>query len=50
MSSKKFVYLFMMVAIVCGFIAADTAYGQSVPIVAFKEKSLMPTAHPHLDP
>ena len=29
MSSKKFVYLLMTVAIVCGFIASDTAYGQS---------------------
>ena len=36
MSSKKFVYLFMMVAIVCGFVVADPAYGQSVPIVTFK--------------
>ena len=29
MSSKKFVYLLMMAAIVCGFIASDTTYGQS---------------------
>ncbi len=29
MSSKKFVYLLMMVAIVCSFITSDTAYGQS---------------------
>ena len=29
MSSKKFVYLLMMVAIVCGFVAGDTAHGQS---------------------
>ena len=28
MSSKKFVYLLMMAAIVCGLIAGDTAYGQ----------------------
>ena len=40
MSSKKFVYLFMMVAIVCGLVAADTAYGQSVPIATFKGKVL----------
>ena len=29
MSSKKFVYLLMTVALVCGFIMGDTAYGQS---------------------
>ena len=40
MSSKKFAYLFMIVGIVCGFIAADTAYGQSSPIVTFKGKAL----------
>ena len=28
MSSKKFVYLLVMAAIVCGLIAGDTAYGQ----------------------
>ena len=28
MSSKKFVYLVMTVAIVCGFMLGDTAYGQ----------------------
>ena len=37
MSSKKFVYLLMTVAIVCGLIAGDTAYGQSkTPNCAFK--------------
>ena len=36
MSSKKFVYLLMMVAIVCGLIAGDIAHGQSVPIATFK--------------
>ena len=36
MSSKKLVYLFMMVAVACSLIAADTAYGQSIPIVTFK--------------
>ena len=28
MSSRKFVYLLVMAAIVCGLIAGDTAYGQ----------------------
>jgi hypothetical protein len=33
MSSKKFMYLLMMVAIVCGFVVAgDTAHGQSIGI------------------
>ena len=36
MSSKKFVYLLMTVAIVCGLIAGDIAHGQSVPIATFK--------------
>ena len=36
MSSKKFVYLLMMVAIVCGFIAGDTAHGQSTGSLSFK--------------
>ena len=36
MSSKKFVYLFMMVAIVCGFIATDAAHGQSTGSITFK--------------
>ena len=35
MSSKKFVYLFM-VAIVCGLIAGGTAYGQSTSSITFK--------------
>ena len=36
MSSKKFVYLLMMVSIVCGFIVGDTAYGQSTGGLSFK--------------
>ena len=36
MSSKKFVYLLMMVSIVCGFIVGDTAYGQSTGSLSFK--------------
>ena len=36
MSSKKFVYLLMMVAIVCGFTLADTAHGQSRDVVIFQ--------------
>ena len=35
MSSKKFVYLFM-VAIVCGLIAGGTAYGQSTSSFSFE--------------
>ena len=34
MSSKKLVYLLMMVAIVCGFIASDVAHGQSTGVYA----------------
>ena len=36
MSSKQFVYLLMMVAIVCGFIASDTAHGQSTGSITVK--------------
>ena len=36
MSSKKLVYLLMMLAIVCGFIASDTAHGQSIGSLSFK--------------
>ena len=36
MSSKKFVYLLMMVAIVCGFIASDAAHGQSTGNISVK--------------
>ena len=36
MSSKKFVYLLMTVALVCGFIAADTTHGQSTGSITFK--------------
>ena len=36
MSSKKFVYLLMMLAIVCGFIASDAAHGQSTGSLSFK--------------
>lgn len=36
MSSKKFVYLLMMVAIVCGFTLADTVHGQSTGSISFK--------------
>ena len=37
MSSKKFVYLFMMVAIVCGFVVAGgTAHGQSKSQISFQ--------------
>ena len=39
MSSKKFVYLFM-VAIVCGFIASGTAYGQSTANFLFEGRVL----------
>ena len=35
MSSKKFVYLVMTVAIVCGLIAGDTAHGQSAGSLTF---------------
>ena len=40
MSSKKFVYLVMTVAIVCGLIAGDTAHGQSTGALTFKGKVL----------
>ena len=36
MSSKKFVYLLMMVAIVCGFTLAGTAHGQSTGSITIK--------------
>ena len=36
MSSKKFVYLLMMVAIVCGFTLAGTAHGQSKDFINFQ--------------
>ena len=36
MSSKKFMYLLMMVAIVCGFIASDVAHGQSKDHINFQ--------------
>ena len=36
MSSKKLVYLLMMVAIVCGFIASDVAHGQSKVFINFE--------------
>ena len=36
MSSKKFVYLLMMVVIVCGFIASDAAHGQSKDFIIFE--------------
>ena len=36
MSSKKFVYLLMMVAIVCGVIASDVAHGQSKDLINFE--------------
>ena len=36
MSSKKFVYLLMMVAIVCGFMASEAAYGQSTGSITIK--------------
>ncbi len=35
MSSKKFVYLLIAVALVCGFIMGDTAHGQSTGSLAF---------------
>ena len=35
MSSKKFVYLLMTVALVCGFIMGDTAHGQSTGSLTF---------------
>ena len=40
MSSKKFVYLVMTVAIVCGLIVGDTAHGQSAGTLLFKGKVL----------
>ena len=40
MSSKKFVYLVMTVAIVCGLIVGDTAHGQSTGALTFKGKVL----------
>ena len=36
MSSKKLVYLLMMLAIACGFIASDAAHGQSTGSLSFK--------------
>lgn len=36
MSSRKFVYLLMMVAVVCGFMASDAAHGQSTGSLTFK--------------
>ena len=36
MSSKKFVYLLMMVAIVCGLTLADTAHGQTKSFIIFQ--------------
>ena len=39
MSSKKFVYLLMMVAIVCGFIGSDAAHGQSTGSITVRERS-----------
>ena len=36
MSSKKFVYLLMMVAIVCGLTLAGTAHGQTKSLISFQ--------------